>query len=199
MPANAVLIVGDAGSGKSTSYSFLPPEKTFILNVSAKALPFKGWKKKYTELNKDNPKGNLMNTDNADTIVKMIQYISSDRPEIKYIIIDDSQYVAANEYMRKVNEKGFEKFTSIASNMYKIPQATKAKEIREDLLVFFLSHADTTQNTDGVEYQRAKTLGEHLAQMHLIAGISLSYRGYNMVRKNECECFENTIEMRNFA
>lgn len=188
MPANAVLIVGDAGSGKSTSASFLPPEETFIINVSAKPLPFRGWKKKYAELNKENPKGNLLNTDSADMIVKTIQYISSDRPEIKYIVIDDSQYVAANEYMRKINEKGFDKFTSIASNIYKIPMATKGKEIRDDLFVFFLSHADSATNAEGVEYQRAKTLGKMINNNITYEGLfTIVLFTYKKLVKNETE------------
>ena len=188
MPANAVLIVGDAGSGKSTSMTFLPPEETFILNVSAKPLPFKGWKKKYTELNKDNPKGNLMNTDNADMIVKTIKYISTDRPEIKYIVIDDSQYVAANEYMRKIHEKGFDKFTSIASNIYKMPMATKDKDVRDDLVVFFLSHADAAQNSEGVEYQRAKTLGKMINNNITYEGLfTIVLFTYKKIVKNETE------------
>lgn len=188
MPANAILVVGDSGSGKSTAASHLPPAETFIINVSAKPLPFRGWKKKYTELNKDNPKGNLMNTDNADMIVKTIKYISTDRPEIKYIVIDDSQYVAANEYMRKINEKGFEKFTSIASNIYKIPMATKDKDVRDDLFVFFMSHADSAQNADGIEYQRAKTLGKMINNNITYEGLfTIVLFTYKKMVKNDTE------------
>ena len=37
-----VLIVGESGSGKSRSILNLPPERTTILNIERKALPFKG-------------------------------------------------------------------------------------------------------------------------------------------------------------
>ena len=160
MPANTILIVGESGSGKSAAIEELNPAETFIINVSSKALPFKGWKKNYSVFNKENPKGNLLNTDNADTIVTMIKHISATMPQIKNIVIDDSQYVAANEYMRRINDKGFDKFTSIASNIHKMPLATKDKEIRDDLFVFFLTHQDSTVDSEGVEYKRAKTLGK---------------------------------------
>lgn len=159
MPACAVLIVGDSGSGKSSSMETLPPDNTFIINVSSKPLPFKGWRNKYKEFSKENPEGNLLNTDNADLIVQTINHISTKRPEIKHIIIDDSQYIAANEYMRRVSEKGFDKFVSIASNMHKIPMELKKPGIRNDLFVFFLSHADVTTNDEGVQFQQAKTIG----------------------------------------
>lgn len=160
MAANAVLIVGESGSGKSTSMENLPPESTFVINVSSKDLPFRGWKRKYTDFTKETPGGNLLNTDNADTIVSTLKYINGKRPEIKYVIIDDSQYVAANEYMRRVNDKGFDKFVQIALNIFKIPTALKAAEFRGDLTVFFMSHADKEVDSEGVEMHRAKTLGK---------------------------------------
>jgi len=40
-----VLVIGDSGSGKSSSFRNLPPEKTVILNTERKSLPFKGFKK----------------------------------------------------------------------------------------------------------------------------------------------------------
>ena len=42
-------IVGESGSGKSTSIRNLDPQKTFIVNVARKALPFRGSKKNYKE------------------------------------------------------------------------------------------------------------------------------------------------------
>ena len=51
--AQEVLIVGASGTGKSTSIENLNPESTFIVNVARKALPFRGWKTKYTIFNKE--------------------------------------------------------------------------------------------------------------------------------------------------
>jgi adenylate kinase family enzyme len=158
MPANAVLIIGEAGSGKSTSVEKLPPQETFIINVSAKPLPFKGWRKNYTEYNASNPNGNILNTDNAEIIIKTLEYISGKRPEVKYIVIDDSQYVAANEYMRRAKEVGFGKFTEIAQNMQR--QVLALRTLRSDLYVFFLSHLETLQDAEGNVRMKAKTIGK---------------------------------------
>lgn len=154
MPANAILIVGESGSGKSTSMESLNPSETFIINVSAKSLPFRGWKGKYKEFSGANPTGNLVNTDDADTIIKTMKYVSDKRPEIKYLIIDDSQYVAANEYMRRAKEVGFTKFTEIAQKMQN--QVIATKSLRDDLYVFMMSHMDT--NDEGK--MSAKTIGK---------------------------------------
>lgn len=158
MPANAVLIVGESGSGKSTSIENLPASETFIINVSAKRLPFKGSKSKYTEYSAENPKGNMLNTDNADSIIKALDYVSNKRPEIKYVIIDDSQYVAANEYMRRAKEVGFGKFTEIAQNMQR--QVLAVRNLRDNLFVFFMSHLETITDSESNSKMKAKTIGK---------------------------------------
>jgi adenylate kinase family enzyme len=89
MPANAVLIVGESGSGKSTSIENLPPSETFIVNVSSKDLPFRSWKKNYKEFSKENPTGNLLNTDQTATILGAMKHINDKMPQIKYIVIED--------------------------------------------------------------------------------------------------------------
>ena len=63
--AQSVLIIADSGSGKSTSMRNLPAKETFIINIANKPLPFKGWKKDYTNISKDNPKGNMTSASSA--------------------------------------------------------------------------------------------------------------------------------------
>jgi RNase adaptor protein for sRNA GlmZ degradation len=57
--AQGILIIAESGSGKSTAIENLNPAETFIINVANKALPFKGWRKKYVLWSKDNPTGNI--------------------------------------------------------------------------------------------------------------------------------------------
>jgi ABC-type phosphate/phosphonate transport system ATPase subunit len=40
--ANLIALVGQSGSGKSSSIRTLNAEETFIINVASKPLPFKG-------------------------------------------------------------------------------------------------------------------------------------------------------------
>ncbi len=52
--SNTSLIMGESGTGKSTSIRNLNPKETFIINVLNKPLPFKGYKSNYKELTKSN-------------------------------------------------------------------------------------------------------------------------------------------------
>ena len=50
MAAETIAIVGESGTGKSTSLRNLNPEETFIISTTGKPLPFKGYKKKYVPM-----------------------------------------------------------------------------------------------------------------------------------------------------
>lgn len=158
MSATSVLIIGESGSGKTTSASTLNPKETFIINVMAKPLPYKGWKANYTEWTKENPKGNLLNTTSAEVILQTMEYINAKRPEIKHVIIDDNQYIAADHLMAKAKEVGYAKFTDAALMIYKI--ATKGKSLRDDLIIFILNHQDVTVDSEGDVKIKAKTAGK---------------------------------------
>lgn len=115
MSKAVIMIVGEAGTGKSQSMfpskelgiQGLDPAETFFISVQKTELPMRGWKKKYTTFNSENPKGNYVKTDNIANIIQLINYISANRPEIKNICVDDYSFLAANEYFRRIKETGF--------------------------------------------------------------------------------------------
>ena len=75
--AQSVLVIADSGTGKSTSIRNLNPKETFIINIANKPLPFKGWKGKYNQISKDNPKGNLTSASSSAGIKSMMAFCSS--------------------------------------------------------------------------------------------------------------------------
>lgn len=158
--SNTVLIIGESGSGKSTSIRTLEPSETAIINVLDKPLPFKGFKNKY---NKE--KGNYLSTDDHEKIRKSIQKINLERKEIKTVIIDDFQYVMANQFMKKSLEKGYDKFTEIGKNAWQI--INEISYCREDLTFFVLTHSDTDQNGK----VKTKTIGKMLDDKICLEGM----------------------------
>lgn len=150
--SHATLIIGEPGTGKSTSLRNLNPEETFIINVIGKSLPFKGSSKKYSVELK-----NYFQSDNADKIVSWIQAVSDRLPHIKNLIIDDFQYLMANECMERAFEKGYDKFIQIAVNAFKVLNILHYG-IRSDLLPFILSHSDVDKNG----LIKCKTIGKML-------------------------------------
>ena len=144
--AEKIFILGNSGTGKSTSLRNLNPEDTFILQGVNKKLPFKGWKNKYTKISKENPKGNLSLSKNYDNLRKQLVYIHNKRKDIKIVIIDDSHYLMTGDFMNRITEKvskggGFEKYDPIAYNFYSILKLVWS--IREDIIV--LTNDDGTK------------------------------------------------------
>ena len=92
--AQSILVIADSGTGKSTSIRNLDPKETFIITAN-KPLPFKGWKSKYTQISKDNPKGNLTSAATAAGIIKAMKHVNDKMPEIKTIVVDDWQYMSS--------------------------------------------------------------------------------------------------------
>jgi hypothetical protein len=159
--ANSILIMGESGTGKSSSIRQLNPKETFVINVLDKALPFKDFKKNYI----GGVGGNYYATDNAASIQTTITSISQKRLDIKTIIIDDFQYIMANQYMRSAKEKGFEKFVEIGQSAWKIIRESTA--LRPDLSTFILSHTET----DPFGKVKCKTIGRMLDEKITLEGM----------------------------
>lgn len=156
--ATGVLVIAESGSGKSTAIETLNPKETFIINVANKALPFKGWKSKYTIWSKDNMTGNMYDKATAANIEACIKYVAEKRPEIKTLVIDDFQYMSSFEFFERVDEKGFEKFTQIGAHLARV--ARMPKDLREDLQVYYLTHAEESTDIEGKRKVKAKTIGK---------------------------------------
>jgi len=159
---NKILILGDSGSGKSTSTRNLDPKSTFYINVIGKPLPFRGWKTKYVEGK------NMVSTHNSDEIVRCIKGVSEERPEIKTIIVDDAQYIMSFEFMARAKEKGFDKFVEIGKHMFDVLKAPD--DTRADLTTIFLAHSDDV-SANGYTKTKMKTIGKMLDDKITIEGL----------------------------
>ena len=150
---NAILVLGESGTGKSSSIRNLPPEETFVINVIGKNLPFRGVAKKFIKLSADGMAGNYYISDNVRNIIRVIKLINEKRTEIKYLVVDDAGYIIQNEYMSKSLEKGWEKYNVRGKSVYNFLNAFG--ELREDLFSFIMMHIEI--DSDGKT--KPKTVG----------------------------------------
>lgn len=144
-----VLILGESGSGKSTSLRNFKPDEYLLLNVAGKPLPFRG-RPKY-----------VINNPDYLTISKAI----SNSPA-KAVVIDDSQYLMAFDFFDRANETGYQKFTDLALNFKNLIDVVR-KFTPQDEIVYFLHHVETTN--DGKT--KAKTIGKMLDEKLTIEGL----------------------------
>ena len=192
--AQSVLVIADSGSGKSTSIRNLDPNQTFIVNIANKPLPFKGWKSKYTQISKDNPKGNMTSASSAAGIVKAMKHVNDNMPHVTNLVIDDWQYMSSFEYFDRANEKGYDKFTQIASNLAQV--AKMPKDLRDDLYVFFLTHSEESTDINGNRRVKAKTIGKMIDNALTLEGL-FSIVLFGKVKKTEEDALEYVFETKN--
>ena len=142
-----VLILGESGSGKSTSMRNFDPNEVGIFNVASKPLPLRKKLKK---------------VDGAGygTILTALK-----KPSLKTYVIDDSQYLLCFEMFAKAKETGYNKFTDMALNFYNLIQFI-IKSTPPDVIVYFLHHVETVDGR-----LKAKTIGKMLDEKLTVEGL----------------------------
>lgn len=151
--AEKILIIGESGTGKSTSIRNCDPKITAIVNPVGKPLPFRG-SRKFTTLNGE--------TDSDKIIDFMKKQVNNGK---KIIIIDDFQYVLAIPFMNRIKESGWEKFNDFGSNYFNIINI--CNDLPEDVCVYYFTHCETLEN--GIT--TVKLIGKVLREKITIEGL----------------------------
>jgi len=144
-----VLILGESGSGKSTSLRNFNKDELVIYNVAGKPLPFRGG----TQLN------------HADNVSYNTIMQNMSKKKFRCYVIDDSQYLLAFELFGRVAEKTYDKFTEMAVHFYDLIQFV-IRQMPPDCIVYFLHHTD---DIDGKV--KAKTVGKMLNEKLTVEGL----------------------------
>ena len=164
MASKLVGIVGQTGTGKSSSIKHLNPEETYIINVAKKELPFKGSEKLYNV-----EKKNYKEVDDANEISRLLKTISDKAPHIKNIIIEDSNYIMGFNIVAKATEVGFTKFSVMARDMVDLFRT--ARQLRDDITVFYLTHPETIEDGGEIIGYKIKTAGKLIDNQVLLEGL----------------------------
>ena len=142
-----ILLIGQSGSGKSTSMRNFTKEEIAVVNVLGKPLPFKSDIKA--------PK-----LDNYEQILKAIAGTKK-----KTIVIDDANYLITNEFMGKSSVKGFDKYNEMGNNFFNLINGIK--NIEGGKSVYLIMHEDTDENGN----IKPKTIGKLLDDKVNIQGM----------------------------
>lgn len=147
-----VYILGKSGTGKSYSMRNFPQNDLALINVQGKILPFRG-----------SAKIEQTTTDDSREIVETLKDYAKN---FKSIVVDDYQYIMANEFMRRSFEKGYDKFTEIGRHAWDIPDAVR--ELPNDCIVYIMCHTDR----DDEGFEKIKTIGKLLDEKICLEGMS---------------------------
>jgi len=153
-----IIVMGESGSGKTRSLLNLNPATTLLVQALDKKLSFKSpeWRK----FDPATKAGNIFVTDDAQQIMALMKGTKR-----KVIVLDDFQYVLVNEFMRRSDQKGYDKFNDIGRNCWDILML--ANTLPEDVRVYFMWHTQL----DDFGNTKPKTVGKMLDDKVVIAGM----------------------------
>lgn len=142
-----VLILGDSGSGKSTSLRNFEPGEVAIFNVAAKPLPFRKHLPKADRAGYPTIKAHLS------------------KNEFHAYVVDDSTYLMAFDNFSRAKENGYAKFVEMALSFQQLLTAAAATD--DDTIVYFMHHPEH----DAEGRVKPKTIGKMLDEKLCVEGL----------------------------
>lgn len=137
--SKAIMVLGTSGSGKTTSMRNLDPKTTFYIDADGKGLSWKDWRKQYNNKNK-----NYYRSDDAIAIYSIMQQIDAQQKHIKTLVIDTLNGIMVGDEMRRIKDKGYDKWMDLAQSVYNI--VDYSNKMRDDLTVILLGHTQTSED-----------------------------------------------------
>lgn len=158
--AKVICIMGESGSGKTTSMRELNPKTTFYIDADKKGLSWKGWRDQYNEKNK-----NYLKSDDANVVRLYLKKLSDACPQIKVIVVDTINGLMIADEMKRIKEKGYDKWVDLAACVWDM--VSEAHDLRDDLVIIFTAHTQTERDESGYAFTRIKTSGKKLDKIVL--------------------------------
>lgn len=174
----ATLILGQSGTGKSSSLRSMDPAATLLIQTVKKPLPFRA--DHWCYRSKHTPTGNIFVSDQWDQMIYFMR-----KTQRKVIVIDDFQYLMANEFMRRSDERGYDRFIEIGRHAWEVLGA--ANTLPDEVRVYILSHTEE-ENSGAI---KMKTIGKMLEEKITIEGL------FTIVLRTEVVNGQYTFTTRN--
>lgn len=160
--AKCIGLMGESGSGKTTSMRSLPPNETFYIDCDGKGLSWKGWRNQYNPENK-----NYWKTDKQEIVFNLLNKINEQEnmKHIKYVVIDTLNGIMVADEVRRMKEKNYDKWTDLAQCIWTL--LDHLYTLRDDLTIFVVCHSQTQKEDDGYTFTRIKTSGKKLDKLNV--------------------------------
>lgn len=160
--ANIICVMGESGSGKTTSMRNLDPATTYYIDCDKKGLSWKGWRKQYCAESK-----NYTKTDDQSYVLRLLKAINDKdtTKHIRTVIVDTINGIMVADEMRRSKEKGYDKWLDLACAIYDI--IDYALTMRDDVTIIFVAHTQTDHDDNGYMFTRIKTSGKKLDKITL--------------------------------
>lgn len=158
--SKVIGIMGESGSGKTTSMRNLDPKSTYYIDCDKKGLSWKGWREQYNTENQ-----NYWCTDFVQNVQQILANINAKAPHIKTVVIDTLNGLMVADEVRRMKEKGFDKWQDLAQCVWNLLDGLYS--YRDDLTIIVICHSQTQKEDDGYTFTRIKTSGKKLDKLNV--------------------------------
>ena len=160
--ASPICIMGESGTGKTTAFRNIDPSSTLYVDCDKKGLSWKGWRNSFNREVK-----NYVTTDDPKVALGILKTTNSNEmyQHIKVIVFDTINGLMVADEMRRMKEKGYDKWQDLAACIYELVDT--ALTVREDLTPIFIAHTQTDHDENGYMFTRIKTSGKKLDKIVL--------------------------------
>lgn len=156
-----ICVMGESGSGKTTSMRTLDPKTTYYIDCDKKGLAWKGWREQYNAENK-----NFFSDRDIPKIQAVMVGISQMRPDIKTIVIDTLNTCMVDKEIKEMGSKdGYSKWIDLAQYVWNTCEI--GATLRDDLTIIIVMHSETVRDDLGYTFTRIKTNGRKLEKVVL--------------------------------
>ena len=160
--SKVIGIMGESGSGKTTSMRNLDPETTFYIDCDKKGLSWPKWRDQY-----NTEKKNYLVNDFVQNVQRTIEIINAneDYKHIKTVVIDTLNGLMVADEVRRMKEKGYDKWQDLAQCVWQLLDSLYT--FRDDLTIIVICHSQTQKEDDGYTFTRIKTSGKKLDKLNV--------------------------------
>ncbi|MCD8396120.1 MAG: ATP-binding protein [Lachnospiraceae bacterium] len=172
--AKVICVMGESGSGKTTSMRNLDPATTYYIDCDKKGLSWKGWRNQYSSGK------NYISTDYPQIVLKLMAWLDGKELDkdnnlvesknkkglqFKTLVVDTLNGIMVAEEMRNINKATYDKWRDLASYVYQV--VDMGLRMRNDLIIIFTAHSESVSDDDGYKFSRIKTNGKKLNKIVL--------------------------------
>lgn len=157
-----ILIYGPSGGGKSSSNRNLDHTRTGYINTDRKELPFYNWENVYKTVKKpdgkpDYGKSNYVTPKQTKSVLDAIKAWEQ-RPDLDNIVLDTVTHMMAHDFMKRILEKGYDKFSQMGLNVYDI--LDHIRDTKSDKNFIVMAHNDLAIDAAGDKVNKIRSFGK---------------------------------------
>lgn len=169
--ASKIFVLGESGSGKTSSLRNLDPKTTGILNIDKKSLPLAGWRKNYIRVKKESEntpgkmvtdldKANYVETNNYKQAMTVLKAWEA-RSDLKTIVLDTITHLVTSDYMVTALGQDYSGYQQMGGHFYQL--MVFVQNSSKNIVVF--GHTETIVNDLGNRIVKMRSYGKMIDNM----------------------------------